>query len=89
MSHPAFLATAGRSPSSELAASDEEKAASLPKDEGESSSAPSLVVARDEIVSENKGPFVRLSKYLKTVGVETRSLERVPEDQREQVCSRD
>ncbi|GJN89429.1 hypothetical protein Rhopal_002409-T1 [Rhodotorula paludigena] len=85
MSHPAFLATAGRSPSSELAASDEEKAATLPKEEGESSSAPSLVVARDEIVSENKGPFVRLSKYLKTVGVETRSLERVPEDQREQM----
>ncbi|BGP47565.1 hypothetical protein JCM10450v2_003428 [Rhodotorula kratochvilovae] len=66
---------ATRSPSELSSAGDEEKALSLKGD------APAA--KEHEIVSEVEGPFVKLTRYLKGVGVETRSLERVPEDQRE------
>ncbi|GAA5906634.1 hypothetical protein JCM5296_000716 [Sporobolomyces johnsonii] len=42
------------------------------------------VVPEGEVVSAT-GPFAKVTKYLDNLGVETRSLERVPEDQREQL----
>jgi len=75
-SHPA----AARTPSELSTAGDEEKALSV-----KGSDAAAAGSHKHEIVSENEGPFVKLSRYLNSLGVETRSLERVPEDQRDQV----
>ncbi|GAA5911571.1 hypothetical protein JCM8208_005680 [Rhodotorula glutinis] len=78
-SHPA----AARTPSELSTAGDEEKALSV-----KGSGAQGVAAAgsyEHEIVSETEGPFVKLSRHLKTLGVETRSLERVPEDQRDEL----
>lgn len=83
MSAPATLPPAtARTPSELSTAGDEEKALSLKAgtDEGQHAN-------NHEIVSEVEGPLAKFSRHLKTLGVETRSLERVPEDQRDEVRS--
>ncbi|TNY23005.1 hypothetical protein DMC30DRAFT_444791 [Rhodotorula diobovata] len=81
MSAPATLPPAtARTPSELSTAGDEEKALSLKAgtDEGQHAN-------NHEIVSEVEGPLAKFSRHLKTLGVETRSLERVPEDQRDEL----
>lgn len=66
---------------------DEEKALSLDSDtkgEADVSSAPSSKDDLDGIVAAH-GAFARVTRYLAQLGVETRSTERIPEDEREQV----
>lgn len=86
---PAPLSTAVPSVLSETAALDEEKALSLDDSKADTTEHPTEPASRenlDDIVAAH-GTFARVTRYLAQLGVETRSTERIPEDERDQVRS--